>query len=86
MREEIQGSIDKLKLEIANIQGKHTDSKDKLSSLVEDLESELKNRRQDSFDDFIKPFRDSISAFETSHPEITDIINDIMTALSGIGI
>ena len=86
MRESIQESIEELKLEIGNLQDEESDSRNKLNALVQELETELENREMDSFDDFIEPLNDSISNFEASHPRITEIINNIMTALSGIGI
>ncbi len=86
MRESVQESIKELKSEIADLQGEDLEAKNKLSSIVEELESELESRELDSFDDFIEPLSESISNFETSHPRITEIINNMMSTLSGIGI
>jgi chromosome segregation ATPase len=86
MRESVQESIEELKSEIVDLQGEDLESKNKLTAIVKELETELESRELDSFDDFIEPLNESISNFETSHPRITEIINNIMSTLSGIGI
>ncbi|OVE75590.1 hypothetical protein BVX97_04170 [bacterium E08(2017)] len=86
MRESVKESLEELKAEIANLDDGDSDSQDKLNALVKDLEIEIDSREQDVFDDFMDPLKDSVSNFETSHPKITSIINNIMSTLSGIGI
>ena len=86
MRESIKESIEELKCEVANLPSEERESRDKLIELVQELETELDNRELDSFDDFIEPLSDSISTFETSHPKLTQLINNVMNTLSGIGI
>lgn len=86
MRESIKESIEELKTEIASLPSDERESRDKLIELVQELEDELENRELDSFDDFIEPLSDSISSFETSYPKVTQLINNVMNTLSGIGI
>ncbi len=84
MRESIKESIEELKCEVANLPSEERESRDKLIELVQELETELDNRELDSFDDFIEPLSDSISTFETSHPKLTQLINNVSITFSWI--
>lgn len=82
----MENLINKLKSKTKLLENTDRHSRDKLNHLVNELEHEMKTRHPDSLNKLVKPLNDSISHFETSHPEITETINEIMTTLSGIGI
>ena len=65
----------------------HSESRAKLEQLLMDLEERLKQPRDTGNDnDLADQLKESMLHFETSHPALTGILNDIMIKLSSIGV
>ncbi|CAN5658289.1 hypothetical protein BH18PSE1_BH18PSE1_06410 [soil metagenome] len=63
------------------------DSIERINRLITDIESQLENRGdQTRHEDLIANVKGAIRHFEVEHPRATAILNDIMVALSNIGI
>lgn len=61
--------------------------REKTAQLINDIEQEID---QHEFDDgtgaFIKNMEQRVSEFESEHPSLTSIINNILVTLSGMGV
>ena len=63
------------------------ESKELLSSLVENIEQNVDYAGAgEEHQDLVKDVGDAIVHFEVEHPRITGLLNDVMMALSNIGI
>jgi uncharacterized protein YpuA (DUF1002 family) len=63
------------------------ESKERLSSLVDNIEQNLDySSLGDEQHDIVEDVKDAITHFEVEHPRITGILNDIIMALSNSGI
>lgn len=86
-RTELTALISKLKLEIAQLRDDQRSSRDQIESLIHDLETHLESGKpQDWSADMTTRLRNEIEQFETEHPQVTGILNNIMVTLSGMGI
>lgn len=76
----------KLRAEIAGLDSDQQ-AKEKLVALLADIEQELD---QSGLNDRVKSLSGqvelAISRFETTHPTLTGVLNNIMVTLSGIGV
>jgi len=83
----IRDDIEKLRTEIKNLSADEDTPKEKLEILLQDIESgletEMQNKKQS---ELLAGLKESVNHFETEHPRTTAIINDIMMALSNMGI
>ncbi len=83
----IRDDIEKLRTEIKNLSADEDTPKEKLEILLQDIESgletEMQNKKQS---ELLVGLKESVNHFETEHPRTTAIINDIMMALSNMGI
>ncbi len=80
-------AIETLRSEINTLDVDDNDSREKLESLLKDLENRLNQPRDtDSDGDLTDQLKESMLHFETSHPALTGILNDIMIKLSSIGV
>ena len=80
-------AVETLRAEIDELDENDLESREKLDQLLRDLEDRLKQPR-DSGDnrDLTDQLKESMLHFETSHPSLTGILNDIMVKLSSIGV
>lgn len=86
-KHKLRNDIEKLRDEIKHLHAGEASSKEKLESLLQDIESDLKAETQDGKkSELLAELRDSVEYFETEHPRATAIINDIMITLSNMGI
>ncbi len=83
----IRDDIEKLRTEIENLSADEDTPKEKLEILLQEIESgletEMQNKKQS---ELLAGLKESVNHFETEHPRTTAIINDIMMALSNMGI
>ena len=73
----------------AEISGLEPDSKtrEKLTRLLEEIEQEIdESSLEDIAKSVLEKVEKSVSRFETTHPTITGILNNIMVTLSNIGV
>jgi len=83
----LRDDIEKLRNEIANLSADEDASKEKLESLLQDIESGLETEEQNkNQSELLAGLKESVNHFETEHPRATAIINDIMVTLSNMGI
>ncbi|MEE9395709.1 MAG: DUF4404 family protein [Methylococcales bacterium] len=86
MREKLNETLENLRSEIENLRTNDNESKAKLEKIVDDLEQKIKNPDDVDHNRLISDVKDTVTHFEVSHPTITAILNDIMMALSNMGI
>jgi len=83
----IREDIERLRAEIESLEGADPATREKLRRLVEDLEGRLEHADQaPGHEDLADQLRDTMLQFETSHPTLTGILNDIMIKLVNMGI
>lgn len=87
MNQQLEETLAALRGEIAKLPDLDSESKQKLDSLIRNLELKLESpndrERHHSLTDGLS---DSLTHFEVSHPTLTAILNDVMMALSNMGI
>jgi len=86
MREKLNETLESLRSEIENLRTNDNASKVKLEKIVDDLEQKIQNPDDIDHNRLISDVKDSVTHFEVSHPTVTAILNDIMMALSNMGI
>lgn len=87
MNDNLEKTLQALRIEIANLAEGEQESKKRLEKLVEDIETKIKSPEDmDHHSDLVLDVKDSVAYFEVSHPTVTGVLNDIMMALSNMGI
>jgi len=85
--ENLKKDLDKLRGEINSVAGNDPHAKQRLNSLISNLEKRLEDSALAEDDDgLLENIREEISNFEAEHPRATAILNDIMVTLSNMGI
>lgn len=83
---EILETLEQLRAQIAAMDADGA-SKARLQSLVQGLEQKLRAPTdKDHHLHLIEEVKEAISYFEVEHPRLTGILNDLMMALSSMGI
>jgi seryl-tRNA synthetase len=83
----LQEELEKLRLEVDKVVREDTEAREKLESLIGDLEKKLDTPEDEAHhDNLLKGLKDAINQFEAEHPRATAILNDIMVTLSNMGI
>ena len=86
-RTELTTLIGKLKQEIVHLRDDQQGSRDQIESLISDLETHLESGKSKDWPaEMSSRLRGEIEQFETEHPQITGVLNNIMVTLSGMGI
>ncbi|MGH8487789.1 MAG: DUF4404 family protein [Gammaproteobacteria bacterium] len=79
--------LERLREQVNDLGARKPESIERLNRLITDIESQLENRGdQTRHEDLIANVQGAIRHFEVEHPRATAILNDIMVALSNIGI
>ena len=79
--------LESLREQVNDLGAGKPESIERLNRLITDIESQLENRGdQAQREDLIANVQGAIRHFEVEHPRATAILNDIMVALSNIGI
>ncbi len=79
--------LERLREQVNDLGAGKPESIERLNRLITDIESQLENRGdQTRHEDLIANVQGAIRHFEVEHPRATAILNDIMVALSNIGI
>lgn len=87
MKQRLTETLQSLRAEIDNLKTGEEDSKERLEKLVADIETRLNNPDDlNHQSNLVEDVKDSVTYFEASHPTITAVLNDIMMALSNMGI
>lgn len=86
-QEELKKSLDKLRAELAELGENKVETRERLGQLVAELEDQLKEVAEtDDTESLVELLRKRVEYYETGHPRITRILNDIMMTLSNMGI
>ncbi len=85
-QDELRESIEKLRLEIESLDPGDQSSKERLESLVSELERNLSDSDTEQHETLVQSLREGIEHFEVEHPSITGVLNHIMVTLSNMGI
>ncbi len=80
MSDKLKQALEELQNELKQIGS----GEPKLQKLADDVQSALKERIEDV--PLIDSLRDAAETFETHHPQLTALINNVMNSLSNIGI
>ena len=83
----LHDELEKLRTEVNEITDTNDEAKQKLISLISDLEKKLSAPNDITHHhNLMQNVKTVISHFETDHPRATAILNDIMVTLSNMGI
>jgi len=83
---QLRQELEKLRSEVANAEN-DPESIQRLQTLITDIEKKLAHPDDaDHHNTLVSEIRESINHFEAEHPRATGILNDIMVALSNMGI
>lgn len=82
----LRQDLDRLRAEVKRVEKTDPESKQRIDSLIADLEKHLDQGGDDEDDSILDSVRDAIKQFQTQHPRATAILNDIMVTLSNMGI
>ena len=80
--------LEKLQMELGQIDVTDEAGRERLQHLEADIRRlrERSDEQEETDDSMLERFQDSIDHFETSHPEFTMMISQMMTILSNAGI
>ncbi len=84
--EKLRESLDRLRSEIEHVDASDTDSKAKLSALIDDLERQLEEPDEEFPARMAREVRAAIEHFELEHPRTIAALNRLMAALGGAGL
>jgi hypothetical protein len=84
---ELDSLIAKLKEEVTHLQDDQQGSRDQIELLINDLETHVANDETNMWPaEMTSRVGEQLEQFETDHPQITGILNNIMVTLSSMGI
>ncbi len=87
MNQQLEETLAALRTEVSKLPDLDLESKRKLESLIQNLEIKLDSPNdQEHHHSLTEGLSDSLTHFEVSHPTLTGILNDVMMALSNMGI
>jgi len=84
MQDKLNEKITSLKKELEQLLFEDNAVKEHINELIKEIENASSTAEEKNF--VINKIKSSIDRFETEHPRATAILNDIMVALSNIGI
>ena len=87
-QQQINDALGELRREIEQLETGDQPAKERLTELVETIEQRLNPAGvvEEGQPDLVVEMKDVVTQFEVEHPRITGILNDIMMALSNLGI
>ncbi len=86
-QEQLKKSLDGLRDELDALSEDNTETRERLSELIFELEVQVEELAQSGdTESLIDHVRKRVDDFEVEHPRITRVLNDIMMTLSNMGI
>lgn len=86
-RKELSSLITKLKDEMERLREDQRGSRDQIESLIDDLQTHVETGKPQNWPaEMATRVSEEIERFETEHPQITGILNNIMVTLGNVGI
>ncbi|MGX2040957.1 DUF4404 family protein [Methylocaldum sp. MU1018] len=83
---EISEALFNLRTEIEHLKTSDPEVRARLETLLSDLERQLEASEDEYRLHLVDDMKEAISQFEVEHPRVTGILNDLMVALSNLGI
>jgi seryl-tRNA synthetase len=83
---EINKAIFNLRNEIEQLGDSHPELKARLEGLLDELEDKLEATDDENHLHLVEDMKEAVSQFEVEHPTITGVVNELMVALSNMGI
>ncbi|MDD5035742.1 MAG: DUF4404 family protein [Methylococcaceae bacterium] len=85
--QKISAALEELRREIENLEVGDPEAKEKLNSLVENIEENLDySGASQEHQHLLAEMKETVTQFEVAHPRITGILNEILMSLSNAGI
>ncbi|MCP3673359.1 MAG: DUF4404 family protein [Gammaproteobacteria bacterium] len=85
-KQELQAILEELKAELATSQFSKPSSQQGLQRLIEQIDQALIDDEAIVRNALNEPLSDAVTRFEGSHPQLTSILNNIISILSNMGI
>jgi predicted nuclease with TOPRIM domain len=83
---EVSEALFTLRGEVERLEGSNPELKAKLEGLLDELEDNLEATEDVNHLHLVEDMQEAISQFEVEHPRLTGIVNELMVALSNMGI
>lgn len=83
---EISEAIFNLRQEIEQLGDSNPELKGRLEGLLDELEDKLEASEDENHLHLVEDMKEAVSQFEVEHPTITGVVNELMVALSNMGI
>ena len=84
--QELQNILTQLKSELANSRFEKASSEADLEALIKQIEQMLIEDESAVRNALNEPLSDAVTRFESSHPELTSLLNNMISLLSNMGI
>lgn len=85
--EELQESLERLRVELEQLEEGDHRSRERLTALVADIERKLSDPHDaEHHDNLLANVKAAVEHFEVEHPRTTGILNHIMVTLANMGI
>ena len=85
-KEKISELLNDLKKELNVTELKDDEVKNKLETLIGDLDSQLMNNDRPDTDDFVEKISHILEKFEIEHPAVAELLSKLTSGLSNMGI
>jgi seryl-tRNA synthetase len=86
MEKHLIDDLNKLREQVAALDSADEESKQKLNALIYDIEQRIQNGDSGDADNLVSQVEQSIARFETTHPTLTAVLNNIMVSLGNMGV
>ncbi len=89
-RDQLIQSLQNLHEQLQHVEDVDSRSREKLDAMIGDIERSLEDEKKQVASPRHKPLResleDSVEYFEVSHPNLTSVINHVISTLNAMGI
>ena len=85
-KEKISELLTNLKHELEVTDLRDKEAKDKLESLISELDLKLRNNQNPDINDFGEQISHILEQLEIEHPVVTELLSKLMSGLSNMGI
>ena len=84
----IKETVEKIEAALREVNATNPKNKAELITLLEKLKAEVKNerRKKDVLDEAEEGLKNAALEFETEHPKLAAVVNEVTTMLASIGI
>jgi hypothetical protein len=86
MEKRLAEDLNSLREQVAGLDTADEESRGKLNALIADIELRIESGEVGDEDNLVSQVEQSIARFETSHPTLTAVLNNIMVSLGNMGV